>query len=120
MAGLIVTDASVLIAWLDTRDAHHGEAIDVLAGCDGFVVHPLTLAEVLVHPVRAGIEADVLARLSEIGMVVSPLPVDPARLARLRAASGLRMPDCVVIACAEAHGAPVASFDAAVTKWAAG
>lgn len=111
MAGLIVADASVLIAWLDARDAHHTEAIDLLASHDGFVVHPLTLAEVLVHPVRAGVEGDVLARLSAIGMVVSPLPTDAVRLARIRAETALRMPDCVVIACAEAHGLPVGTFD---------
>ena len=49
MAELIVVDASVLIAWLDERDVHHEEAIDTLASVERFVVHPLTLAEVLVQ-----------------------------------------------------------------------
>ena len=68
---MIVADASVLIGWLDDHDVHHGAAIDVLASVDRFVVHPLTLAEVLVHPGRGGREDDVVARLEAIGMMVS-------------------------------------------------
>lgn len=111
MARLIVVDASVLIAWLDAADAHHREAIDLLAEHDGFVVHPLTLAEVLVHPARHDRVGAVVSRLEAIGMIVSGIPIDPVALARLRARSGLKMPDCVVLACADAHDAEVATFD---------
>ena len=111
MAGLVVVDASVLIAFLDHTDRHHAAAIELLSGVQRFMVHPLTLAEVLVHPVRAGVEDDVLARLSAIGMIVSPLSVDPVSLARVRVRSGLKMPDCVVLSCAGAHGSEVATFD---------
>jgi len=114
VARLIVTDASVLIAWLDDRDAHHADAIDVMAAVEQFVVHPLTLAEVLVHPARGGREGDVLARLEAIGMVVSAQPLDAVALARLRAATKLKMPDCVVLTCAQAHGLEVATFDDAL------
>lgn len=112
---MIVVDASVLIAWLDERDVHHEEAIDTLASVERFVVHPLTLAEVLVHPARSGRERDVLARLERIGMVVSTLPLDPVALAGLRATTKLKMPDCVVLSCAQSHGLPVATFDAALS-----
>jgi predicted nucleic acid-binding protein len=108
---LIVVDASVLIGWLDDSDAHHVEAIDVLAAVEQFVVHPLTLAEVLVHPARIGLETDVMARLEAIGMVVSNEPLDPVSLAKLRATTKLKMPDCVVLACANVHGLDLASFD---------
>ena len=111
MAELIVVDASVLIGWLDDQDAHHADAIDVLVSVERFVVHQLTLAEVLVHPARGGREGEVLARLEAIGMVVSGQPLDPVELARLRAATRLKMPDCVVLACARAHDLAVASFD---------
>ena len=111
---MIVVDASVLIGWLDERDAHHAAALDVLASVERFVVHPLTLAEVLVHPARAGREAGVLARLDAIGMIESNRPIDAIALARLRATTGLKMPDCVVLACAAAHELDVASFDVAV------
>ena len=119
MAGLIVVDASVLIAWLDETDAHHHDAIDVLAAVDQFVVHPLTLAEVLVHPTRQGRDGDVLGRLEAIGMVQSNQPIDAASLARLRATTGLKMPDCVVLACARDHRVEVRTFDAALARAAA-
>ena len=116
MAELIAVDASVLIGWLDDRDAHHLDAIDVLSSVDRFVVHPLTLAEVLVHPARSGRERDVVARLEAIGMMVSSRPLDPVELARLRVATRLKMPDCVVLACAQAHALGVATFDEALRR----
>lgn len=111
MATLTVADASVLIGWLDDHDALHHAAIEELSALDGFVVHPLTLAEVLVYPARHGREHDVLARLEAVGMVVSSLPLDPVTLARLRATTSLKVPDCVVLACAKAHGLGVTTFD---------
>jgi predicted nucleic acid-binding protein len=119
MAELTVADASVLIGWLDDRDPHHEAAIDVLASVDRFVVHPLTLAEVLVHPARSGREAEVVARLEAIGMLVSTRPIDPLELARLRARTRLKMPDCVVLACARVHGLGIATFDEALRAEAA-
>jgi predicted nucleic acid-binding protein len=119
VADLIVVDASVLIGWLDDRDAQHRDAIDVLASVPRFVVHPLSLAEVLVHPARSGREDDVVARLDAIGMTVSREPIDPVGLARLRAATKLKMRDCVVLACALAHGVELATFDDALKAAAA-
>ncbi|HAP76140.1 MAG TPA: VapC toxin family PIN domain ribonuclease [Acidimicrobiaceae bacterium] len=119
MAKLIVVDASVLIGWLDDSDVHHAEAIDLLASVERFFVHPLTLAEVLVHPARGGVENSVLTRLEAIGMVVSGLPIDPVALARLRATSRLKMPDCVVLACGIAHDLAVATFDDSLAAAAA-
>jgi predicted nucleic acid-binding protein len=116
MAELTVADAGVLIAWLDDRDTHHRDAIDLLASVDRFVVHPLTLAEVLVHPARSGRESDVMTRLEAIGMIVSTRPLDPVSLARTRVATRLKMPDCVVLACAIAHGVGVATFDDALRR----
>jgi predicted nucleic acid-binding protein len=114
MADLIVADASVLIAWLDDRDEHHSAAIEVIAAVERFFVHPLTLAEVLVHPARTGRERDVLSRLEAVGMVLSSRPLDPVALAKLRASTKLKMPDCVALACARDHGLDVATFDDAL------
>lgn len=111
MAGVIVADASVLIGFLDEADPHHDRAIGLLSAVQRFVAHPITLAEVLVHPVQLGIEDDVLARLTAIGMTPSPLPINPVLLARMRVRSGLKMPDCVVLVFAGAHGCGIATFD---------
>ena len=111
MAGLIVADASALIAYLNPGDAHHADAVQGLIDVDQFVVHPVTLAEVLVHPARSGSESTVLNTLISIGMQESPMPIDAVALARLRAESGLKMPDCLVLATAVWHGTDVLTFD---------
>ncbi|MEM9749155.1 MAG: PIN domain-containing protein [Actinomycetota bacterium] len=108
---MIVADASVLIAYLDRSDPHHDEAIDVIAGVEHFVVHPLTLAEVLVHPVRLGREAEVMARLEAVGMMTTGITINSIELARIRVESGLKLPDCVVLLAARTLSLPVATFD---------
>lgn len=108
---MIVVDASVLIAFLDPADAHHAVAVELLGDATPpMIVHPITAAEVLVAPVRRGIADDVWADLVAIGVEIDRMPVDPMQLARLRAETGCRMPDCCVLASAAAYGAPLATF----------
>ena len=111
MARLIFVDASALIAYLNPFDAHHGDAVEALVEVDAFVVHPVTLAEVLVHPARIGTEFSVRNTLITIGMQESPMVIDAIALARLRVSSGLKMPDCLVLAAANWHGTDVLTFD---------
>lgn len=111
---MIVLDASVLIAYLDGSDAHHAAAERVLteAVADDLGVNPLTLAEVLVAPVRDGRLEPAQAALRDLEIEELPfLPDAGVRLAELRAHTGLRMPDCCVLLAAEAAGASVATFD---------
>lgn len=107
---MIVADASALIAYLDGVDAHHGDAVEAFIGVDRFVVHPLTLTEVLVHPASIGTEVTVANTLTSIGKVESPMPIDPIALARQRVATGLELPDCIVLATAMWHDASVLTF----------
>ena len=96
---MIVLDASVLIAFLDGSDNHHLAAEQVLTNAvdDDLAVNPLTLAEVLVAPVRNGQVDGVLAALRALEIQELPFPADTAlRLAQLRATTGLKMPDCCV------------------------
>lgn len=111
---MIVLDASVLIGYLETEDAHHGRAEELLASRidDDFVASVVTLAEVLVAPARTGRTAVVEAALSDLEVTELALPADAAReLAELRAGTGLTMPDCCVLLAAESHGAALATFD---------
>ena len=110
MARLTVADAGALIAYLDPGDAHHADAVQGLIDVDQFLVHPVTLAEVLVHPARHCTESAVLNTLISIGMRESQMRVDAVALARLRAESGLKMPDCLVLATAIWHGTDVLTF----------
>ena len=112
---MILLDASVLIAYLDGADAHHDAAHALIAGLmdENLGINPVTLAEVLVGPTRAGRLDDALAVLRDLEVESLPFPSDAAvRLARLRASTTLKLPDCCVLLAAEDAGAQVASFDA--------
>ncbi len=123
MARVTVVDASVLIAHLDAGDALHTRATAALAETDGpLFVSALTLAEVLVGPARRGRLAETHAVLrGPLG--VQAVPFDehaPVRLAELRAATGLRLPDCAVLLAAElAAPAALLTFDARLARAAA-
>lgn len=111
---MIVLDASVLIAFLDGDDKHHAAAEQLLTQAidEDLAVNSLTLAEVLVVPVHDGRLDPVLAALRALEIRELLFPADTAvRLAQLRAATGLKMPDCCVILAAEDAAATVASFD---------
>lgn len=114
MASLIILDASVLIAYLDSDDAQHQLAEELLAReiDDDFAADPLTLAEVLVIPARDGRLGQVQAALHDLDVQELPFAADGAvKLALLRADTGLKMPDCCVLLAAETAVARVASFD---------
>ena len=111
---MIVLDASVLIAHLDAADRHHeqAEALLLAATEEDLAASPLTLAEVLVAPARAGRLDAAEAALRDLGVDVVALPGDAApRLAQLRADTGLRLPDCCVLLAARQSDAAVATFD---------
>ncbi len=79
---------------------------------DDFAINPLTLAQVLVGPRRAGRLDRVLRVLHALAIEELPFPEQTAlALSELRASTGFRMPDCCVLLCAEAASATVATFD---------
>ncbi len=120
---MIVLDASVLIGYLDGNDAHHdtAEALLVAAVDDDLAVSSLTLAEVLVAPARdERLDAVVdVMRALEVEQLNPPADAAP-RLAQLRVATGLRMPDCCVLLAATDADATVASFDQRLLQAATG
>ncbi len=116
---MIVLDASVLIAHLNPADTRHQVAAALLlTGSPGqMLVHPLTLAEVLVGGVRIGQGASMRDDLCAAGIGVAPHDdAQPLRLAELRATSGLKLPDCCVLAVAIRHQATLATFDDALAS----
>lgn len=109
----VVLDASILIAHLDASDPHHLVAGDVLRTGRSLAVSTVTLAETLVGAVaagRAGAHRDAIERL---GVEEIPLGAGSALLlAQLRAAYGLRMPDCcVLLAGLNTYAAAIATRD---------
>jgi predicted nucleic acid-binding protein len=111
---VIVLDANILIAHLGTTDALHERAVELLVDVAGepLAVSPMTLAEIYVGPARVG-KLEVAQRaVRDLGIAVVALSSDaPARLAVLRAESGLRLPDCCVLLAAETASAEIATFD---------
>lgn len=119
---MIVLDASVLIAHLDRRDAHHTRAGTLLSetGAESLGASSVSLAETLVAPARAGRLSDARAALERLGVTELPLGTDaPARLAQLRADTGRKLPDCCVLFAAQESNGAVASFDSALLETAA-
>lgn len=119
MAVVIVLDASVLIAYLDSDDEHHAESQGLLEQevDDDFGANSLTLAEVFVAPARDHQLDGVRAALRDLEVEEFSFPSDTAiRLAKLRVETGLKMPDCCVLLAAEPISARVATFDDRLRK----
>lgn len=111
---MTVLDASMLIAYLDRKDPHHVDAETVLAtlAADELLVHPLTMAEALVGPVSVGRHDIALSVFAALDIDEwSTSRGEPLRLARLRATSGLKLPDCCVLSAAVATRSRIATFD---------
>jgi len=107
-----VLDASVLLAHLDDADPHAEAARTILADAEELAASTLTLAEVLVGAARAGRLDEQLVAIT--ALEISEISIERgagARLAGLRAETGLRMPDCCVL-----HAAAVAHADAVATR----
>ena len=116
---IVVLDSSVVIALLDAGDAHHTAAVAGIgrARRETLVLPASAYAEILVGPSRRGPESIAVVRrfVSDLGIRIEPLTADVAeRAARLRARhGGLRLPDALVLATADALDATVLTCDRA-------
>ena len=111
---MIILDATFLIAFLDEHDPHHRDSKDLIEAnfVEGFAVSSVTLAEVLVHPAKAGKEDRALSSIRRLG--VKTIGVEPdggMSIAHLRANHAIRMPDALVLHCALSTGSRIATFD---------
>lgn len=111
--GSIVIDAIILVAYLDGGDPF-GHAAAVLLdelvapGIHPAVISAVTVTECLVRPFRAGPDAVRLAStfLAHFpNLRIRPVDADVAtEAARIRASTGLRAPDALVLATATVEG----------------
>lgn len=116
---MITLDASLLIAHLYPHDPHHQAATDYLheAADEGFIIHALNLAEVLVGGVKVGRGREMLADLEAMGInVADRQDGEPLRLADLRVNVGLKLPDCCALDTAMTTTSTLATFDEALAK----
>lgn len=111
---MIALDSGVLIALFDANDAHHAaaEALFTIHASEPMTIGPINLAEVLVRAARENRDREMLADLRALDVATTSLPDDAAtRLARLRATTRSKMPDCCVLLTAEQTSARIATFD---------
>lgn len=111
---MIALDAGVLIALFDAKDPHHPAAEELFGANpdEAMTIGPVNQAEVLVRAVREQRDLEMLADLRALGVTTTAMPEDAGpRLARLRAHTGAKMPDCCVLLTAEQTSARVATFD---------
>ncbi|WP_311966373.1 PIN domain-containing protein [Arsenicicoccus cauae] len=104
----------MLIALFDANDAHHAaaEALFTIHASEPMTIGPINLAEVLVRAARENRDREMLADLRALDVATTSLPDDAAtRLARLRATTRSKMPDCCVLLTAEQTSARIATFD---------
>jgi predicted nucleic acid-binding protein len=114
--GPVVLDASVLIAFFSSRDAHHHDATalvrNLLAQRRPLLISAVTYAEILVHALRQSNDPAIDEFLERAR--ISIVPIDraiAAAAARLRAFEALKLPDAITCATADACGAELATFD---------
>jgi predicted nucleic acid-binding protein len=114
---IVVLDASVVIAFLDRADTHHGAAVEALgrARLDELALPSSAYAEILVDPWRRGPDAVTLVKrfLMDLSIRIEPLTAAIAeRAAELRARHrSLRLPDALVLATADVLAATALTCD---------
>jgi len=116
---VIVADTSWIVALRDPKDTHHTDAtvIDEATAFEDVLLHPVTLAECLVAPALLGVLDEAAATLRAAFEIVEFDDDAPVRWASLRAESGLRLPDVVVLDTALRHSArAIATFDDRLTS----
>lgn len=116
---MIALDSRVVIAHLSPDDPRHVAASEYLRdeAAEDFLMHSLNLAEVLVGGVRAGRGQEMLDDLQGMGIRVAERPDgEPMRLARLRAGTGLKLPDCCALDTALFAHSALATLDQALAQ----
>jgi predicted nucleic acid-binding protein len=116
---MIVLDAGVLIAHLREGDPFHQAVGVFLEENEEFDwgVSAMTIAESLVHAVQAGRGVSVLSAVKRLEILqLGVMADDTLGLAEVRAATGLKMPDAIVVYSAERHGAELVTTDRAVAR----
>jgi predicted nucleic acid-binding protein len=120
--GALILDASVLIGLLDSGDAQHARAVDDVERADQagreLLAPASAYSEALVAFARVDRVAEARDAIAAMGISIAQLtaPIaEHAAVLRVRHAS-LRLPDAIVLACAEELGGELLSYDARLTR----
>jgi predicted nucleic acid-binding protein len=124
--GALILDASVLMGLLDSADAHHDSAVSDVERADqagrALFAPASAYAEALVAFARAGRTDEARDAIAAMGITVAPLTQPMAeRAAGLRALyTDMRLPEAIVLACAEELEADLLSYDRRLLQMRAG
>jgi len=114
---MIVLDACVLISHFGPGDAHQTKAANIIDSEDQLLIHPLTISECGVMPARTGQLDEYRSDIDRLGLDVwRPDDDHWYRVAALRAATSLALPDCCVLDTARTLVGSLATFDDKLTK----
>lgn len=116
---MIILDAGVLIALQSVDDAHHAAVLDFIREHRErpLAAGGVTVAESLVHAARDGYVEDLLEEYEILGVASFDVPGEAAgTIARVRAETGLRLPDALVLYACERERAELATTDAALAR----
>jgi len=119
LAQLVVLDASAVIALASDTDPNHSWALEMFrdTAAFGLQMTALTQAEVLVHPARAGKLEKFLKLIGAMGIEITSIKEsDSSQIARIRAATSLKMPDAVVLSQAMKVSGAIATTDQKLAK----
>jgi predicted nucleic acid-binding protein len=114
--GAVVLDSSVLIAFVNEKDALHDAAIATLGSWTGDTRRLLTASaysEMLVLPLRRGDPEKWDGFLEDLAFEIVPIDIVIARAAASARSQrkSLRLPDALVVATALVHGAELVTLD---------
>ena len=115
--GSLILDASVLIGLLDSADDHHERAVDDVERADqagrSLFAPASAYGEALVAFARAGRTHEARDALASMGIGIAPLTATMAeRAAEVRVRhKALRLPDAIVLACAEELDGELLTYD---------
>ncbi len=115
--GSLILDASVLVGLLDRKDAHHRRAVDDVERADqagrALIAPASAYGEALVAFARADRTHEACDAVASMGITIAPLTATMAeRAAGVRVRHNhLRLPDAIVLACAEELDGELLSYD---------
>jgi len=109
----------VLIGLFDATDANHSRAEQLMLkhADEPLTLSVLTLTEFLVRPALMGLASQAEALINDMGIIVSPLlDPDAKHLSSVRASTGLKLPDAVVLWLAQSSSAKLMTIDEHLVK----
>ena len=115
----IVLDAGVIIGLYDNNDPHHKWAVDFMfqTTADKLVMSAINHAEIMVYPIRAGVQEAFKAGIEGLGIQLNVSSLSETEsLAKLRAETGLKMTDVCALHLALSEDSVLATTDKAVAK----